>query len=102
MPAFIAALMGALINIAGTLVGRVLIALGMSVVTFTGVSTTLTWAKSNAVSALSALPVEVVGMLSAMGVGEFLSILLSALTARMALQGLTGGAGGSIKRLVVK
>lgn len=102
MPAFIAALMGALINIAGTLVGRVLIALGMSVVTFTGVSTTLEWAKSNAVSALSALPVEVVGMLSAMGVGEFLSILLSALTARMALQGLTSGAGGSIKRMVLK
>lgn len=99
MPAFIAALMGALINIAGTLVGRVLIALGMSVVTFTGVSTTLTWAKSNAVTALSALPVEVVGMLSSMGVGEFLSILLSALAARMTLQGLTGG---TVKRWVLK
>lgn len=99
MPAFIAALMGALINIAGTLVGRVLIALGMSVVTFTGVSTTLTWAKSNAVTALSALPVEVVGMLSSMGVGEFLSILLSALASRMTLQGLTGG---TVKRWVLK
>lgn len=99
MPAFIAALMGALINIAGTLVGRVLIALGMSVVTFTGVSSTLDWAKGNAVSAMSSLPVEVVGMLSTMGVGEFLSIILSAITARLLLQGLTDG---SIKKWVLR
>ena len=38
-------------------------------------------------------------MLSSMGVGEFLSILLSALAARMTLQGLTGG---TVKRWVLK
>lgn len=99
MPAFVAALMGALINIVGTLVGRVLVALGMSVVTFTGVSATLDWAKGNAISAFSSLPVEVVGMLSAMGVGEFLSIIISAIAARLLLQGLTDGA---VKKWVLR
>lgn len=99
MPAFIAALMGALINIAGTLVGRVLISLGLSVVTFTGLSTTLDWAKSNVATSFSSLPPEVIGMLSMLGVGEFLSIVLSAVSARMVLQGLTGD---SVKKWVLK
>lgn len=99
MPAFIAALMGALINIAGTLVGRVLVALGLSVVTFTGLSASLDWAKNNVVSSFSSLPPEVVGMLSMLGVGEFLSIILSAVSARMVLQGLTGG---TVKKWVLK
>lgn len=91
MPAFIAMLLGGLLNVAGSLVGRVLIALGMSVVTFTGLSSTLAWARTNVLTAFGSLPPEVVGMLSAMGVGEFLSIILSALAARMLLQGLTDG-----------
>ena len=37
MPVFIAAIGGVLINLVGTLAGRVLIALGISVVTYTGV-----------------------------------------------------------------
>ncbi|MFI8616131.1 DUF2523 domain-containing protein [Acidovorax sp. NPDC077693] len=99
MPAFVAMLMGALINIAGTLVGRVLIALGLSVVTFTGLSSTLDWAKNNVASSFGSMPSEVVGMLSMLGVGEFLSIILSAITARMLLQGLTDG---SLKKWVLR
>lgn len=90
MPVFLAALVGALINIAGTLAGRVLISLGMSVVTFTGVSASLAWAKTNMLEKMSAMPPQVIGMLSTMGVGQFLSIIISAITARMLLQGLTG------------
>lgn len=99
MPAFIAMLLGGLLNVAGSLVGRVLIALGLSVVTFTGLSTTLSWARTNVIGSFSSLPPEVVGMLSAMGVGEFLSIILSALAARLLLQGLTDG---SMKKWVLK
>lgn len=99
MPAFIAMLLGGLLNIAGSLVGRVLIALGLSVATFSGLSATLSWAKTNVLTSFTSLPPEVVGMLSALGVGEFLSILLSAVAARLLLQGLTDG---SMKKWVLR
>ncbi|CAM3343177.1 DUF2523 domain-containing protein [Paracidovorax anthurii] len=99
MPVFLAALLGGLINIAGTLAGRVLLSLGMSVVTITGVSATLAWARSNVVSSFAGMPGQIVGMLSAMGLGSFLSIVISAITTRMLLQGLTGDA---IKKWVTK
>jgi hypothetical protein len=99
MPAFIAALLGGLISVAGTLAGRVLIGLGISVVTYSGLSISLDFAKARAVESLQSLPPQVVGMLSAMGVGQFLSIIASALSARLLLQGLTDG---SIKKWVMK
>ena len=56
MPVFIAAIGGMLINLVGTLAGRVLIALGISVVTYTGVSSSLDWMKAGALTALGGLP----------------------------------------------
>lgn len=90
MPLLIAAIGGMLINLVGTLVGRVLIALGISVVTYTGLSLTLDWMKSQAVSALGGLPAEALGMLSTMKVGVAISIVTSAILARQVLNGLTG------------
>lgn len=98
MPLFVAALLGGLINIAATLAGRVLLALGFASVTYTGLTTTLDWLKAQAVASITALPAEAVGMLSTMKVGESISIITSALLARMLLNGLS--AGGSISRLV--
>jgi len=100
MPVFLASLWGGLINIAGTLVGQVLIGLGISVLTYTGVSATLGWAKTQLLTSIQGLPAEVVGMLSAMGVGVFISIVTSAITVRMTLDGLS--ASGGIKRFVKK
>jgi hypothetical protein len=91
MPLLLASLLGGLINIAGTLAGQVLIGLGISVLTYTGIDTTLTWVKGEALTSLNGLPVEVIGMLSAMGVGEFINILTSAMTVRLTLDGLTAG-----------
>ena len=92
MPMFIASLLGGLINIAGTLAGQVLIALGISVVTYTGVDTTLTFLKDGALSSIQALPAGVPALLSYMKVGVCISILSSAMVARMTLTGLTSGA----------
>lgn len=100
MPVFLASLWGGLLNIAGTLAGQVLIGLGVSVVTFTGVNTTLGWAKTQMLNAIQGLPAEVIGMLSAMGAGVFISIVTSAITVRMTLDGLS--AAGSIKKFVKK
>ena len=99
MPAFIAALMGALIQIVGSLVGRVLVALGLSVVTYTGMSVTLNWLKSQAVTAALGLPPDVIGMLSVMKVGTSISIIFSAMLARLVVTGLQGDA---VKKWVLK
>jgi hypothetical protein len=98
MPAFVAALIGALVNVAGHLAGRVLIALGYSAVTYTGLSMSLDWLKSQAVASLTGLSAELVQLIAFMKVGESISIIVSALLVRMALDGLS--AGGSISRLV--
>lgn len=89
MPVFIAAIGGMLLNIVGSLVGRVLVALGIGVVTYTGVSATLDALRDQAVSALGALPPEIAGALALMKVGVSISIITSAIAARMLLDGLT-------------
>lgn len=99
MLAFLAMLLGGLINVAGTIAGRVLIGLGISVITFSGLSVTLTWVKNQAISALQGLPAEMVQLLAYAGVGEFVSIVASGLAARLLLNGLTDG---SIKKWVMK
>lgn len=99
MPVFVAALLGGLINVAGTLVGRVLIALGFSAVTYTGLSTTLDFLKAAAFARLDTLPANILGLLGVLQVGTCISIMASAYVVRMTLAGLTGG---SLKRLVSK
>lgn len=98
MPYFVMALLGGLVNIAATMAGRVLIALGFSSITYTGLTVTLTWLKSQALTNISGLGSDVVSLLSFMKVGEALSIIVSAILVRQVLNGLT--TGGSISRLV--
>lgn len=99
MPVFVAAIGGMLINLVGTLAGRILIALGISVVTYTGINATLDGLKSQAISSFTALPPEVISMLSMMRVGQCISIVSSAVAARLLLNGLTGD---TFKRWVSK
>lgn len=90
MPVFLAALGGMLINVAGSLVGQVLISLGISVVTYTGVSTVLDVLKANTLSAFSGLPAELVGLLAYLKVGVSMSIITSAVAVRLTLSGMSG------------
>ena len=99
MPALVAVIMGALLQIVGSLVGRVLVALGLSVVTYTGMSVTLNWLKSQAVTAALGLPADVIGMLSVMKVGTSISIIFSAMLARLVVTGLSGD---TVKKWVLK
>ena len=90
MPTFIASIGGMLINLVGTLAGRVLIALGISVVTYTGITVTLDFLKSQAISAFGGLPAEVFSILGILKVGQCISIVTSAIAAKLLLDGLTG------------
>lgn len=91
MPTFVAALLGGLINIAGTIVGRVLIALGISVVTYSGLDGTLSFLRDAAFSSLGGLPSNILGLLGVLKVGTCINIVTSAYVVRMTLAGLTGG-----------
>ncbi len=99
MPVFIAAIGGMLINLVGTLAGRVLIALGISVVTYTGMSSSLDWLKSGAIAAIGGLPGEVAGLIAYMKVGVCISIITSAIAARAIISGLSGD---TFKKWVLK
>jgi len=91
MPFFVSALLGGLLNIAGTLAGQVLIGLGISVVTYTGLSLTLDALEVAVASSLTGLGSEMVGIIKYMGVGKAISVVFAAYTVRLTLSGLTNG-----------
>ena len=99
MPAFIAMLLGGLINIAGYLAGRVLIGLGIGVVTYTGFKFGLDALKADAVASLLGLPPNVLDLLGILKVGVCISIVTSAVAARLVINGLSGD---TFKRWVLK
>lgn len=99
MPWLVAALLTGLIQVCASLVGRVLVSLGAAVITYTGFSSSLDWLKGQVVQRITAMPPEVVGMLSTMKVGTAISIVFSAMLARLVIGGLTDG---SVKRWVTK
>ena len=99
MPIFLAALIGALVDVAGTLVGRVLVSLGIGYATYSGVDTSVGWAKSQVLGAIGGLPgaaIQIAGMLH---LGSVISIMCSALLVRLTMQGLTGG---TLKKMIHK
>nr|WP_316644047.1 DUF2523 domain-containing protein [uncultured Roseateles sp.] len=99
MPLFIAALLGGLVSAAGTLVGKVLISLGIGYVVYTGVDFSLEWIKLMINASFAGLPPQTMQIMSTLKLGSFAAVLFSALAARLVLDGLTGG---SIKRMVQK
>jgi len=100
MPIFIAALIGGLVQAAGSFVGRVLISLGFGYVAYTGMDTSLNWLKSQIASSFSGFAAQSMAVLSAMNAGSGIAVLVSALGVRMLLDGLSSG--GTIRKLVLK
>jgi len=99
MPIFLGALIGALISALGTLVGKILISLGIGYLVFSGVDTSIAWAKAYTISHISAAGGNVVLVAGALRVGSCISILTSALTTRLIINGLTSG---TMRKMVVK
>ncbi|GHD60776.1 hypothetical protein GCM10007350_14330 [Jeongeupia chitinilytica] len=95
----IAALIGALIEVAASLAGRVLIGLGFGFATYTGFSAMLDWALAQSTNYLQSVPSDVAAIMGAMKVDICVSMLFSACSARLLISGLQSG---SIKKLVTK
>jgi len=91
MPLFIAALLGALIQGAGTLVGKVLISLGIGYVAYTGIDTLLDAAKLDLFARIAGQGSTVTQLAGVLQIGTCVNILCSAYLARLVVGGLTNG-----------
>lgn len=101
MPMFIAALIGALIQAASSMVGRVLVGLGVGLVVFGGVNSLLNLARDTAFGYLNqaAAVAEIGRYMGLLQIGTCVNILFSALVIRLTLNGLTGD---NLKKWVTK
>jgi len=101
MPWFIAALLGGLRFAAGSIAVQVLLGLGVGVVTYTGADISLEYLKNQALSNISGLPGEVIGLMSFMKIGVFMNIVFSAMVARLTMTGVRNAAGAiAVKRFL--
>jgi len=98
MPIIIGMLWGAFVSILGSLVGRILVALAISYVTYSGVDILLTGMKTAAIANMGNMGplVGVVGMLK---LGQCLNVVISAVVAKFTIGGLTNG---SVTKMVFK
>jgi Protein of unknown function (DUF2523) len=100
MPWIASVILSGLIQIASTLVGRVLLAMGLGFVEFAGIDTLLSTVKTAATSAFDGLGAS--GLLEWAGffrIDIHLSIILSAIGVKVALNAL---GGSRVRRLVSK
>lgn len=96
------AIVGFLAQACVSLVGRVLVALGIGFVSFTGISIMLDGMKSlflQYVAGAGTLPWNVVGILGVLKVGTSMNMILTTLAIRASLAGLSGG---SMRKMVQK
>ncbi|WP_018412401.1 DUF2523 domain-containing protein [Methyloversatilis thermotolerans] len=89
---------GILLSIVTSLVGRVLLALGLGLVTYQALDPLLETFKSSYFSQLSGLPSEIAGFVGLLRVGEAVQIIFAALATKLFMSGVQG----LIKRWVVK
>jgi D-alanyl-lipoteichoic acid acyltransferase DltB (MBOAT superfamily) len=98
MPYLVSLIWGALALSIRSLVGRVIVALGISYVTFQGVDTLISSLRSAAFGVLSGIDPAILGLVGLARIGESISVVVSAVAAKYALQGLTG----TITKMAVK
>lgn len=72
-----------------SLVGRVLAALGMGLITIGGLTVISSQLLGYITSSIGGLPADVLGILGLAGLGDALNIVVGAITARLSLYALT-------------
>lgn len=93
------ALLGGLMSIVGSLVGRVLLALGMGFVTYQGFDVGITWLLNQIKANFAGMPVEVVRFLAFLWVDKAIGLVFSAYAAA-ALIRMAGSS--TVTKLVTK
>lgn len=95
---FIPALLGGIAAVLGTMVGRILVALGLSFVTYKGADLAIGQVLTLIKNAFSGAPSDVVSLLAFLWVDRAIAMMFAAFTSALAISGI----GGSIKRMVRK
>lgn len=78
-----------LLGLVGSLVGRVLASLGMSVITVVGVEAVMGQLKNEVVNAANSLPADVFGLFLLLGGGVAINLTFAAITFRLTLWAMT-------------
>lgn len=99
MHIFIAALLGGLVSAMGSLVGRVLIALGIGYVTYQGLNLLLDFAETAIFSNLLGADSQTIAVMSLLKIGSAVNVIISAINVRLIVGGLTSGA---VTKMVIK
>lgn len=93
------ALIGLLVRAVGPIVAQVLLSLGITFLTYTGIDFALDAAKGRAFAALSSGGQVLIQLVGVMQIGTALNIIFSAYAARMILNGITNG---GITKMITK
>ena len=96
---FLMPLLGGLMSIAGSLVGRVLLALGIGYVTFKGFDITIGWLLTSIKGSLGAMSAETLNFLAFLWVDKAIGMLFSAYSAAVLVK-MAGSA--QITKMVTK
>lgn len=91
------ALVGALIQVMGTFVGKALISLGIGYFAYKGIDASVGFAKSHFFQSLGGINATAVQIFGAMKGGQCVTMLFSALIARLTFKGMVGGVMKSAK-----
>ena len=92
-----AALIGGLLQVVGSFVGKALISAGIGVIAYKGMDVSVSWAKAHFFSAAGSLPGAALSVLGACQVDTSVEMLCSAILMRLVFKGMTAGVAKSFK-----
>jgi predicted naringenin-chalcone synthase len=92
------ALIGALAAALGSLLGRALLVLGIGFTTYTGITLAITAVKTQAISAISSIGGDALGLIGYLWLDKGLTLIFSAIVSALAMKAI----GGSVKKMVLK
>jgi hypothetical protein len=98
MPFLVAAIVGALAQVMGSLVGRALLALGFSYVTYSGMSVASDFIAQQMQSSIGSIGGEIGSFLRFCAVDVAINMIISAFAASVAIKQI----GGGITKMVLK
>lgn len=99
MPAFFGFLATALLGIVGSVIGRVMVMLGLTVVYYRGLDVALTWFKAQIYTQFDAMPPSVIALIGVLQISTCVNILFTAMGVKVTLLGLNSE---GFKRLVLQ
>lgn len=92
-----APLIGALLEVVGSFVGRALIAAAIGVVAYKGMDVSVAWAKDHFFAAAGGLPPQALQAFGVMEIDTAVEMICSAILMRLVFKGMTAGVQKSFK-----